>query len=145
MGKGTTMKTVLLALLVMVMTIPAIAAETARDPGESWLKPVEAKYVCMMNNKAFDKPQIVVEVEGRIYYGCCPMCAEKLKGSAELRQGTDPVSGNKVDKASAVIGAGPDGVVYYFENEGNFHQFSSDPVPEKGQNQAAPQAEKKGQ
>jgi YHS domain-containing protein len=35
----------------------------------------------------------------------------------------DPVSGNKVDKAEAVIGADADGRVYYFENAKNLKSY----------------------
>lgn len=125
------MKKLLLTILLAFIAIPAMAAEPENHQhADGWLKPVEAKFVCMMNNKVFDKPQIAIEVEGKTYYGCCPMCAEKLKNSAELRQGIDPVSGNKVDKASAVIGADPHGMTYYFENEENFHKYASGPMPE---------------
>jgi YHS domain-containing protein len=124
------MKKLLLTILMLFITIPAIAAETGHEHSDSWLKPVEAQYVCMMNNKVFDKPQIAIEVEGKTYYGCCPMCADKLKNDAALRSATDPVSGKTVDKASAVIGADPHGMTYYFENEENFHKYASGPMPE---------------
>lgn len=121
------MKTFVLALILSLFTFPAFAADNQR--GDSWLKPVEAKYVCMMNNKVFDKPQIAIEVEGKTYYGCCPMCADKLKNDAALRSATDPVSGNKVDKAAAVVGADAHGMTYYFESEENFHKYASGPMP----------------
>ncbi len=125
------MKKLLLTVLLAFITIPAIAAEPAKNHhADSWLKPVEAQYVCMMNNKVFDTPQIAIEVEGKTYYGCCPMCADKLKGDPSLRSATDPVNGKQVDKATAVIGADPHGMTYYFENEENFHKYASGPMPE---------------
>lgn len=124
------MRRLLLTILMMFMTIPAMAAENVASQNDNWLKPVEARYVCMMNNKVFDKPQIAIEIEGKTYYGCCPMCAENLKNSAELRQGTDSVSGNKIDKASAIIGADLQGNTYYFENEDNFNKFANSPIPQ---------------
>jgi YHS domain-containing protein len=87
------------------------------------LKKVEPQYVCMINNKLFDKPQIPVTVGGKTYYGCCPMCKEKLEKSAEARSAADPVSRKTVDKATAVIGAAADGTVHYFENEENLQKF----------------------
>ena len=87
------------------------------------LKKVESQYVCMINNKLFDKAQIPVTVNGKTYYGCCPMCKEKLEKSAEARSAVDPVSKKPVDKATATIGAASDGTVYYFENEGNLKKF----------------------
>lgn len=124
------MKKLLLTILMLFITVPAMAAESGHEHADSWLKPVEAQYVCMMNNRVFDKPQIAIEVEGKTYYGCCPMCADKLKNDASLRSATDPVSGNPVDKSSAVIGADPHGVTYYFENQENFHTHASGPMPE---------------
>lgn len=89
------------------------------------LRKVEAKYVCMINNQLMDKEQIPVTVNGKTYYGCCPMCKEKLEKSAQARTATDPVSNKPVDKASAIIGAAPDGKVQYFENEKNFKAYGN--------------------
>lgn len=84
---------------------------------------VESQHVCMINNKHFGIPQIPVVVEGKTYYGCCPMCEAKLKASVQARIAADPVSGNAIDKASAVIGALTDGSVLYFENEETFLEY----------------------
>jgi len=90
----------------------------------SALTKVDSKYVCMITNQEFAREQIPVELEGKTYYGCCEMCKAKIKNNPQSREATDPVSGNKVDKADAVIGAAPDGNVFYFENEENLSQFS---------------------
>jgi len=95
-----------------------------------YLAPTESKYICMVNNKRFDKVQIPTEVNGKTYYGCCSMCKAKLEKSQELREATDPISGNIVDKASAVIGTGPDGTAYYFENEENMRKFDASQISE---------------
>ena len=60
-----------------------------------------------------------IEVGGKTYFGCCPMCKERLSTDAEARQAMDPVSGRMVDKAVAVIGVLPTGAVVYFESEAN--------------------------
>ncbi len=114
------MKTILKTILLLI----AFAAPITAQAGEA-LKKVEPQYVCMINNKLFDKPQIPVTVGGKTYYGCCPMCKEKLEKSVQARTSTDPVSGKTVDKAEAVIGAQADGVVHYFENEENLKKFGS--------------------
>ena len=80
---------------------------------------VDPRFVCMVNNSLFDSPQIPVEVGGQTYFGCCPMCKERLATDAEARQAMDPVSGRMVDKAVAVIGVLPTGAVVYFESEAN--------------------------
>ena len=85
------------------------------------VRQVEPQMVCMVNDTAFDTPQIAVEVEGATYYGCCPMCKERLEKDASIRKAIDPVSGNEVDKAQAVIGADAEGKVHYFESEENLH------------------------
>lgn len=122
------MKNFVLALILSLFALPAFAAD--HQHSDSWLKPVEAKFVCMMNNRVFDAPQMAIEVEGKTYYGCCPMCKEILGKDASKRSATDPVSGKPVDKATAIIGADPHGMVYYFENEENFKKYASGPMPE---------------
>ena len=89
------------------------------------LTKVEAKRICMMNNAAFPNDQIPTTVDGKTYYGCCPMCAGKLKNDPALRKAVDPVSGKEVDKALAVVGVDSKGKAYYFENEKNLQKFSS--------------------
>ena len=48
------MKTLILAFLLTFFAVPVMAADNGHDHGNSWLKPVEAKMVCMMNDKVFD-------------------------------------------------------------------------------------------
>jgi YHS domain-containing protein len=100
--------------------------EQAEQGREHGLVQVEAKYVCMVNNQRFDKEQIAIKVKDRTYYGCCEMCKEKLRSNAKSRVATDPVSGKEVDKATAVIGASPDGKVFYFESLDNLKHFKLD-------------------
>ena len=84
---------------------------------------VESKYVCMVNNQRVDKELIPVQVNDRTYYGCCDMCKEKLQNNPKSRVAVDPVSHKEVDKSIAVIGAAPDGKVFYFENVENLRQY----------------------
>jgi len=117
------MKTILKAFLILVATALPIGA-FANSDNVSALKRVEAQYVCMVNNTLFNKTQIPTVVEGKTYYGCCSMCKAKLERSIALRMAIDPISKNKVDKATAIIGAQADGVVHYFENEDNFKKYN---------------------
>ncbi|HBL29625.1 MAG TPA: hypothetical protein DD490_22555, partial [Acidobacteria bacterium] len=89
------------------------------------LRRVETQKVCMINNQVFEKDQIPVAVQGRTYYGCCEMCKEKLANDAASRQAVDPVTGKKVDKATAVIAAKPDGSVLYFESEETLKKYQA--------------------
>ena len=81
------------------------------------LTKVETKNVCMVNEQDMKKAQIPVEVDGKTYYGCCEMCKKALAENAEKRAALDPVTGKKVDKATAVIAAQEDGRVFYFESD----------------------------
>jgi YHS domain-containing protein len=100
------------------MPAPSSGATLTADEAAA-LRQVEPRFVCMVNNSLFDRPQIPVEVGGKTYFGCCPACKERLATDAEARQAMDPVSGRMVDKANAVIGVLPTGAVVYFESEAN--------------------------
>ena len=114
----------LCAVAVLLSTVLAFAGENGIRPA---LKRVETKKVCMVNNTVFEKDQIPVAVQGKTYYGCCEMCKERLVKDADARTAVDPVTGKKVDKATAVIAAQADGKVLYFESEKTLEQY------EKGQ------------
>ena len=122
------MKKILLTLALALFALPSFAQ--GGSDATAVLTSIKPEYVCMVNNAAFDKPQIPVEVNGKTYYGCCPMCKERLTKDANTRTATDPVSGKSVDKAAAVIGKAPDGSVYYFENEGNMKQYKIASTPD---------------
>jgi len=105
----------LLLVAYSLMTVPeAQAAQLKRVPTET---------VCMINNEFMSKKQIPVKVDGKTYYGCCQACYTALKTDAATRYAVDPVSGNKVDKALAVIGALPDGNALYFESEKTYEAY----------------------
>ena len=55
------------------------------------------------------------------------MCKGRLAQDAAIRQSIDPVSGKTVDKATAVIGAAPDGKVRYFESDRTFADYVARP------------------
>jgi YHS domain-containing protein len=111
----------------------AVTAQTADDGEPPVLQQVEAKFVCMITNKHFEDEQIAVPVDGQTYYGCCEMCVEKLDGAPESRYATDPVSGARVDKATAVLGADADNNVHYFASVETLRAF--DETGERSLNQ----------
>lgn len=113
---------VLIAALTLYMGEAGAQNQGTTSPE---LKQVESKYVCMVTNQLYDKEQIPVAVDGKMYYGCCQMCEAKLKEDPSSRMATDPVSGKEVDKSTAVIGAAPDGKVYYFENAEDLKAFAN--------------------
>lgn len=108
-----------LMLVPMVFAAPLHAQQAPADSTER----IEAKYVCMVNDQHYKGIQIEVPVGDKTYYGCCQGCVTTLKMDPESRTATDPVTGAKVDKATAVIGALPDGTVRYFESEKTLKQF----------------------
>ncbi len=127
--KALTIFSFCLIAVSMLYNEPATADNTNRNSPDKQsqpvISPIDSKYVCMINNQSFNKEQIPVEVDGKTYYGCCQMCEAKLKSDPGSRTAVDPVSGNDVDKATAIIGAAPDGTVYYFESEQNLKAFNS--------------------
>jgi YHS domain-containing protein len=115
-----------IALLPIAMSSTGLYArgrQQSEQSKEHSLVQVESKYVCMVNNQRFDKELIPVKVNDRTYYGCCEMCKDKLQNNAKSRVAKDPVSGKEVDKSIAVIGAAPDGKVFYFESVENLRQY----------------------
>lgn len=77
----------------------------------------------MVNDQFMGRPQIPVEVDGKTYFGCCPMCKDRLANDPSFRVATDPVSGNSVDKATAVLAKRPDGEIVYFESRATFDRY----------------------
>jgi YHS domain-containing protein len=117
--------TLMLAMIFGSNLMPLANAQSDQANDTSLVQ-VETKYVCMINNERFDKEQIAIEVGGQTYYGCCEMCKDKLKQDPKSRTAIDPVSGKKVDKAKAIIGANAEGNVFYFENVDNVKSYKAD-------------------
>ena len=80
--------------------------------------------VCMVNNAYMGKKQLEVKHDGKTYYGCCENCKKTLAEDPSARTAFDPISKKMVDKATAIIGARPDGSVVYFENKSTFKQYT---------------------
>ncbi len=128
------MKQLIILLATLCVLFSGCSSESVNRGGEDLtgnaigdiskrLTQIEAKYVCMINDDSYVKEQILVEVDGKDYYGCCMGCKAKLENDPNSRFAIDPVSGNRVDKATAVIGAAPNKDVYYFESLENLESF----------------------
>lgn len=92
--------------------------------------------VCMVNNAYMGVPQLEVEYEGKIYYGCCEMCQERIPKKKEARVAVDPYTLRDVDKSEAyIVLVGDEGQVAYFENEKNYRELvaKSDLAKERNQ------------
>jgi YHS domain-containing protein len=116
------MRTSIALLFTLLLATAAFAQEEVKPSGK--LTKVETKTVCMINEHAMGKEQIPIEIEGRTYYGCCDMCKKALAANPEKRAAVDPVSGKKVDKATAVIAAQEDGRVFYFESDESLAKYN---------------------
>lgn len=80
--------------------------------------------VCMVNDAYMGKQQLEVPFEGKMYYGCCDMCKERIPNDAEVRMAIDPHSLKKVDKATAyIVLIGDQDEVAYFESKDNYDAF----------------------
>lgn len=87
---------------------------------------VPSNLVCMVNDAYMGNEQIEVKHDGKIYYGCCEMCEERIPKDESVRYAIDPHTLEKVDKATAyIVMIGARGEVAYFENEGNFEAFKN--------------------
>ncbi len=77
----------------------------------------------MVNDQFMGRPQIPVDVNGTTYYGCCAMCKDKLVNQPAIRTAKDPVTGEDVDKAKAVIVQDSAGKVMYFVSEDSLRRY----------------------
>ena len=69
--------------------------------------------------------QLMPHDSGKIYYGCCEMCKDRLANDAKLRAAVDPYSRKEVNKADAVLAQDSNGSVFYFENDTNLDAFNA--------------------
>lgn len=98
----------------------AIVAQTFYQKGDR----VPNKEVCMVNDAYMGKLQMEVPFEGKIYYGCCQMCVDRIPADDAVRKAIDPLTLKKIDKATAfIVLAGDKGEVAYFESEKNYREF----------------------
>ncbi len=87
---------------------------------------LKSSEVCYVNNAFMRAEQIPVIVDGKTYYGCCQGCVSKLKNNLNgVRFAVDPLTGKKVDKATAYIVLKPNSKsdVLYFASEKNYNEF----------------------
>ena len=124
-------------LIVSMLLVGVVACSRSSDRSQENQPPATAvapaglsrvtdpSQVCMVNDLFMGRRQIPVIVEGRTYYGCCPACKEKLEKQPAVRNARDPVTGEEVDKARAVIVQDGSGKVLYFASEDTFRRYRS--------------------
>ena len=86
---------------------------------------IDQSLVCMVNDTYMGVPQILIQVEGKDYYGCCEGCKNRLKNEMKIRFALDPLTKELVDKADAfiVLTSGGNGRVLYFSSGENYKNF----------------------
>ena len=115
------MKLKLLIALTLILFSPLVAV--AADGVIT-----DVSKVCMMQDSLMEKPGILIEHQGKNYYGCCAMCSKAIAQDPEKYTKTkDPVSKTTVDKAEAYIYA-LGGKAFYFESEANRRHFEKEPA-----------------
>lgn len=89
---------------------------------------IPSDLVCMVNDAYMGgKKQLEVPYEGKMYYGCCSMCQERIPKEAEVRTAIDAYSQQRVDKATAyIVLIGNEGEVAYFESQKNYEAFKAE-------------------
>jgi YHS domain-containing protein len=123
-----------MVVLVSVLLLGAVACESSAgrgavaDPAGATTtaglqRIADPGFVCMVNNQYMGKTQIPVEVGGKTYFGCCENCKAKLRDDPQARTAQDPVTGEDVDKASALLAHDASGQVLYFANEGTYRRY----------------------
>jgi len=109
-----------LILFLLPIAIWALVESGRKDAG---LIRIASSNSCMGSNQAQGKAQNYAIFDGKAYYGCTDMCIANLRQNPGFRYGRDPVSGKKVDKARAIVGARKNGQLLYFETEENFLSY----------------------
>lgn len=116
----------LVAIALVLLVCTAAFAADAKAPAK--LKKVESQNVCMITGHDMGKPQMPVTVDGKTYYGCCEGCKKQLTEDAATRKAKDALTGEEVDKATAVIAADDEGKIYYFASEKNLDAYNAKPA-----------------
>jgi len=108
-----------------ISTQPTAQALTREISSNKRFEIVPNEKVCMVNDKFMGSKQIPIAVEGIIYYGCCQMCVKKLQENIQgVRYSMDPLTNEKVDKATAVIVRNlQDETVSYFGSKTSADKF----------------------
>lgn len=119
--------TAFILLMLLAISAPAFAtqATAVKETSAKALQSLKHSDVCMVQNRHGIMKMIPVEIDGKMYYGCCAGCVGKLKFSPAVRFSKDPVTGKEVDKAKAFIIGNKDGTVTYFESKETAEQFSA--------------------
>lgn len=114
----------LLVGVALLVSRPASTEDAAGRYGEQLM---DRTRVCMLQDTVQKQSGLEYEYQGKKYYLCCGGCLAAFKAGAEqYSTAMDPVTGAKVDKATAPIYAYR-GRAYFFSSEESLSQFAQDP------------------
>ncbi len=112
----------LFGVFVVALIVFAHASSASAD-GEV----TDKSLVCMMQDTVLKKPGVPLTFAGKNYYGCCPMCKEKMVADPEKYLfAADPVSKKRIDKADAYVYE-LEGSALYFESRSTLATFAANP------------------
>lgn len=117
----------LAAAVALAAVLLATAAQVSAQG--AYTGPVEDRSkICMMQDSVQPREGLEYKHEGKSYWLCCSMCEAKFKESPDTyANAVDPVSGKKVDKATAPIYA-YQGRAFFFESDVNLKKFAATPA-----------------
>jgi len=114
-------------LLVGVLFLLTRPVSTEEDAGQHGQRLADRTRVCMLQDTIQAQAGLEYAHQGKKYYLCCGGCLAAFKGNAaQYSTATDPVTGAKVDKATAPIYAYR-GRAYFFASEESLDTFAQDP------------------
>ena len=96
--------------------MPGIFNSQSYQPLPDKNQVLDHSLVCMVNNSYKGREMIPVFIGDKAYYGCCQSCELKLKNRPHLYHANDPLTGETVDKATAIITFDPKrfpGILYF--------------------------------
>jgi Cu+-exporting ATPase len=94
--------------------------------------------VCMIDDNLQKNPGSEYVYQGKTYYLCCAGCLKRFASDPErFSHAMDPVSGQPVDKAQALIYS-YEGRAYFFANEAHLGAFAKEPAQFLQQAQPSP-------
>ena len=126
MNSGVVKKISYIILAVIVASCTSNGEKNEKVEEATVIESLPINQVCMINNAFMGKDQIPVPVGNKVYYGCCEGCVDKLTNIEETRYATDPLTGQKVDKADAFVVLKPGGsTVLYFASKEHYLTFSN--------------------
>lgn len=114
----------LAGVVVLCLTGLTSAGDAA---GRSGVRLADRSRVCMLQDTVQAQAGLEYQYQGKKYYLCCGGCLTAFKAGAEqYSTAVDPVTGVKVDKATAPIYTHR-GHAYFFASEESLSSFAQDP------------------